>query len=219
MKRALIAPLLRFSSRLSAGLSSRLLAEFSSRLSPGISAGLVLSAGLGFSLSGCATSHESAPLEAPNVHFQKALVMAEAPLEKRKEIERMVADEMQRRRPHVQVVLSSDQFPDIEHVSRENFLAYLQNYEIDLVMTITPFAEVMSQRYGQWTAIKNEELGEHVVHAQAATMTGRYGVQVIGWDTKTRKPVYAKKSETLLGASASPQGVATFAVTTVSREM
>src|SRR5262245_41234347 len=95
---------------------------------------LLLSASLGglvSSLPGCASSHESAPLEAPNVHFQKALVMAEAPLEKRREIERMVADEMQRRRPHVQVVLSSDQFPDIEHVSRENFLAYLQNYEID----------------------------------------------------------------------------------------
>src|SRR5262249_38114775 len=156
-------------------------------------------------LGACASSHESAPLEAPNVHFQKALVMAEAPLEKRREIERMVADEMQRRRPHVQVVLSSDQFPDIEHVSRENFLAYLQNYEIDLVMTITPFAEAVSQSYGQWTAIKDEELGEHVVRAQAHSMVGRYGVQVVGWDTKTRKPVYAKKSETLMGASAGPQ--------------
>jgi hypothetical protein len=177
---------------------------------------LLVSAGLAFA-SGCA-SHKSPPLEAPNVHFQKALVMAEAPLEKRREIERMVADEMQRRRPHVQVVLSSDQFPQLGQVTRENFLAYLQNYEIDLVMTITPFAEAVKMSYTDTAAMK-EELGQHIVDARANAMIGRYGVQVIGWDTKTRRPVYSKTSETLIGSASGPRGVADFAVTTVSRDL
>lgn len=177
---------------------------------------LLVSSGLA-AVSGCA-SHPNPPLEAPNVHFQKALVMAEAPLEKRREIERMVADEMQRRRPHVQVVLSSDQFPQLGQVSRENFLAYLQNYEIDLVMTITPFAEAVKMNYTDSLANK-QELGQHVMDARPNAMVGRYGVQVIGWDTKTRRPVYAKTSETLIGSASGPRGVADFAVTTVSRDI
>jgi len=178
---------------------------------------LLVSAPLAVS-SGCASSHQSAPLEAPNVHFQKALVMAEAPLEKRRQIERMVADEMQRRRPHVQVVLSSDQFPQLGQVSRENFLAYLQNYEIDLVMTITPFAEAVKMEYTDARA-SQEELGKHVMDARPNAMVGRFGVQVIGWDTKTRRPVYSKTSETLIGSASGPRGVADFAVTTVSRDL
>ncbi len=177
---------------------------------------LLVSAGLA-AASGCA-SHPTPALEAPNVHFQKALVMAEAPLEKRREIEKMVATEMQRRRPHVQVVLSSDQFPQLGAVSRESFLAYLQNYEIDLVMTITPFAEAVKMDYSD-TKASRQELGQHVMDARPNAMVGRYGVQVIGWDTKTRKPVYSKTSETLIGSASGPRGVADFAVTTVSRDL
>jgi len=167
-------------------------------------------------VAACASSKDRPPLEAPNVHFQRALIVAEVAQDKRAEVEGIVANEIQKRRPHVQVIQSADQFPDLEHLTREHFLAYLQSQAIDLVVTIKPFAELARAEYASWPKTSKTELGDHVEHIQPSVLVGRFGVQVVGWDVATKRPVYAKTSQTLVGSSAGPRGVADFAVTSVT---
>ena len=167
-------------------------------------------------VAACASSKDRPPLEAPNVHFNRALIVAEVAEDKRAEVEGIVANEIQKRRPHVQLIQSVDQFSDFKKVTRDQFLAYLQSHEIDLVVTIKPFAELARAEYASWPKTSKTELGDHVEHIQPTALVGRFGVQVVGWDVATRRPVYAKTSQTLVGSSAGPRGVADFAVTSVT---
>lgn len=167
-------------------------------------------------VAACASSKDRPPLEAPNVHFNKALIVAEVAPDKRSEVEGIVANEIQKRRPHVQVIQSAEQFSDFGRVTRQQFLAYLQAHEIDLVVTIKPFAELARPEYASWSKVSKNELGDHVEHIQPTALVGRFGVQVVGWDVATRRPVYSKTSQTLVGSSSGSQGVADFAVTSVT---
>ena len=158
---------------------------------------------------------ESVPLEAPNVHFKKAIVLAAVAEDKRKEVEDMVVAELLRRRPDTKVTPSYKQFPDLGKATHERFKAYVDTQDVDMVVTIVPFAEIVAARYADWNK-EPHELVAYYDDLSPAALVGRFGVQVVGWDVKTKRPVYAKTSEILVGEAVGVQGVTDFAVATVS---
>ena len=169
-------------------------------------------------LGACTTpaKQSAPPLDAPNVVFKKAMVVAAFVPDQRQQIENLFATEIQRRRPAARVIASYQQFPEMGKTTENRFAAFLDTQAVDLVVTIEPFGEVMKTNFDDWSDIANVALGQYYGAMAPQELKGRIGVQVVGWDVKTKRPVYAKTSEILVGEAVGVQGVTDFAVTTVS---
>ena len=137
----------------------------------------------------------------------------------RKEIEDLVAQELKRRRPDVEVITTFESFPDLDAVTDQRLMDYLNRYGVDMLLTIVPFAETRNASYDDWSDVANDELGAYVQDMEAQVLIGRFGVQVVGWDVPTKHPVYAKTSQILVGEVAGAEEVASFAVATVTRDI
>ncbi len=170
-------------------------------------------------LGACSTTKSSVPLEAPDVRFKKAFIVAAVGPEYRKDIEDHVAAEIQRRRPYVQVIPSFDQFPNPNEVREHEFISFLKSHDIDLVVTIVPFAETYAAKYDEWDDVAESELGTYVEGMDTQALVGRYGVQVVGWDVATKHPVYAKTRQVMVGEVSGPNGVIEFTADTVTRDI
>jgi len=170
-------------------------------------------------LGACSSSDEKVALEAPDVHFQKAAVMAAVAPENRKEIEDRVAAELERRRPGVQVITTWEAFPNLEEVSEVYLMNYLNRYGVDMLVTIVPFSETTNASYDEWSDVASDQMGGYVEDLDERVLLGRFGVQVVGWDVPTKQPVYAKTSQIMIGDVAGTDEVADFAVTTVTRDI
>ncbi len=170
-------------------------------------------------LSACSTSKTDAPLEAPDVKFKKAFIVAAIPSDGRKDVEERVAAEVQRRRPYVQVIPSYAQFPNPDEVKQQELLSFVRNHDIDMIITIVPFAETVLTQHDDWSDVAQDDVGRYVEDMSAQSLVGRYGVQVVGWEVATRKPVYAKTSQVIVGSVQGPSGVADFAIQAVTRDI
>lgn len=170
-------------------------------------------------LGACSSTKSNVPLDAPDVKFKKAFIVAAVGPEYRKDIEDRVAAEIQRRRPAVQVIPSFGQFPNPEDVSRHELQSFLSSHNIDMVITIVPFAETYSAKYDQWDDVANQELGTYVEDMHTQALIGRFGVQVVGWEVATKRPVYAKTRQITVGEASGPNGVVEFAADTVTRDI
>lgn len=170
-------------------------------------------------LGACSSTKSSVPLEAPDVKFKKAFIVAAVGPEYRKDIEDRVGAEIQRRRPYVQVIPSFGQFPNPNDVGRNELASFLKSHDIDFVVTIVPFAETYAAKYDQWDDVAGHELGEYVEGMETQALVGRYGVQVVGWDVATKLPVYAKTRQVVVGEVSGPNGVVEFASDTVTRDI
>lgn len=172
------------------------------------------------SLAACktASTEQAVQLEAPDVHFRKAIIVAVTDNENRHAVEDAVAEEIHRRRPYTQIMTSYKAYPDLHKLTEERFQSYVYNHGIDIVVTIVPFAETVSAGYDDWTDVAGDELVPYVEKQPAGALVGRYGVQLVAWDVKTKRPVYAKTSQILVGELAGPNGVAEFAAATVTTE-
>ena len=170
-------------------------------------------------LGACSSPQPEVAREAPDVHFKRAAVLAAISPENRKQVEDLVAAEIERRRPDVSATSTWEEFPDLGRISTQGMLNYLQFHGIDLLVTIVPFSETISAGYDDWSDVAQDELGGYVGGLTPQVLAGRFGVQVVGWNVPTRAPVYAKTSEILIGDVAGPRGVADFAIATVTREL
>jgi len=170
-------------------------------------------------LGACSSSRDDIALEAPDVHFQKAAVLAAVAPEDRREIEDAVAAEIERRRPGVQAITTWEAFPNLEGVSERYLMNYLNRYGVDLLVTIVPFSETTNASYDEWSDVASDKLGGYVEDLNERVLLGRFGVQVVGWDVPTKQPVYAKTSQIMVGDVAGTDEVADFAVATVTRDL
>ncbi len=168
---------------------------------------------------GCASTEKEqpAPLEAADVRFERAVVLAAFPARSRRDVEDIAVAELERRRPNAQVLASWKEFPDVESVTGESFRDYLVENDIDFVVTIVPFAETITASYDDWSDEAADELDDFVEQVNAGALAGRFGLEVVGWDVATRAPVCSRTSQFLVGDVAGPNGVAEFAVATVTR--
>jgi hypothetical protein len=169
-------------------------------------------------LGACSSPQTDIPLEAPNVKFKKAAILAAVAPQHREEVENLVAAELERRRPESQAVATYGPLPDLDELTGQGLLNYLNYHSIDLLVTIVPFAETLSASY-QWEDVASDEIGIYVEDLTPYVLAGRYGVQVVGWDVSSREPVYAKTSAIMVGETTGPAGVADFAATTVTRDI
>ena len=170
-------------------------------------------------LGACSSTKSNVPLEAPNVKFNRAFIIAAMGPEYRKDVETRAAEEIQKRRPHVQVIPSYGPFPDPNEVSENEFKTFLKSRDIDFVVTIVPFAETAAARYDDWQDVAAEEVDHYVGDMKVQALVGRYGIQVVGWDVATKKPVYAKTRQIMIGEASGPNGVVNFAVDAVTRDI
>jgi hypothetical protein len=170
-------------------------------------------------LGACSSSKSSVPLEAPNVKFNKALIIAAMGPEHRRDVETRAAEEIQKRRPHVQVIPSYGPFPDVNEVSETEFATFVKSRDIDMVVTIVPFAEAALTSHDGWDDVANDHVGHYVEDMKVQALVGRYGIQVVGWEVATKKPVYAKTRQTVFGEAAGPNGVVEFTVDAVTRDI
>lgn len=170
-------------------------------------------------LCACTSSKSNVPLEAPDLKFKKAFIVAAIKSSNRKEVEEHVAAELQRRRPYVQVIPSYEQFPNPSDVHHQELMMFLESHDVDLVITIVPFVEAALAKHQDSSDVARDDLGHYVDHMDAQPIVGRFGVQVVGWDVATKKPVYAKTSQVIVGTVDGPNGVTDFAVHTVTRDI
>lgn len=170
-------------------------------------------------LGACSSPQPKVPLEAPDVHFKRAAVLAAISPENRKEIEDLVASELERRRPDVEASSTWEEFPDLGKISRQGLINYLQFHGIDMLVTIVPFSETISASYDDWSDVADDDLGVYVEDLTPQVLAGRFGVQVVGWNVPTREPVYAKTSQVMVADVAGVRGVADFTIVTVTHEL
>jgi hypothetical protein len=171
-------------------------------------------------LAACSSPEtEPVELEAPDVKFKKAAILAAVAPENRKEVEDFAVAEIKRRRPKASVIATWPKHPNLEAITEESFREFLEDEGIDLVVTIVPFVETVAAGYNELSDVAGEEIGLYVEDMRAHALAGRFGVQVVGWNVETKEPVYARTSQILVGEVAGPQGVAEFAVESVTRDL
>lgn len=167
----------------------------------------------------CAAPNPERPQEAPEVQFEKALVVATVAPEQRAAIEDRVRDELLRRRPDAKIVSARDGFPDLAQVTPSQLRAYVQTHRFDVVITIVPFeAGETGDVPGSdgWSGVAGRELGLFLQGRPVHGLLGTYGVHVAAWDARTGEPLYTYTREPRDGESAGAGDVADFAVESMS---
>lgn len=178
--------------------------------------GLLAAASL---LSACQKSSKpdmvwQSQLYRPHSHERMMVIAIDDNAGERLALEQAVVDYL--KKEGASATPSSNLISDLSRVDVDDFLNFLKRDGIQSVVTIEPFAAVAVVEETDWDVEESPDLRTVAgVGWTTTTIVGDFGIEVIVWDVKSGRPVWAARSD-IFEAETETDEVSAFVGETVS---